>query len=50
MGGWEEGSENIGRLGGWGTYVGVGGWEELCTMLESGAPAYSTAGAGEESK
>ena len=40
-------AENIGRLGGWGgTSLGVGGWEELCMMLESGAPAYSTAGAG----
>ena len=34
MGGWEEGSENIGC----GDYLGVGGWEELCTKLESGAP------------
>ena len=30
--------------------LGVGGWEELCMMLESGAPAYSTAGAGEGGK
>ena len=27
----------------------MGDWEELCTMLESGAPAYSTAGGRAES-
>ena len=41
------GKTNIGRQG---TSLGVGGWEEQCTMLESGAPAYSSAGAGEGGK
>ena len=46
---WEAGRRGVKTLGGWevgGTYLGVGGWEELCTMHESGAPADRTAGAG----
>ena len=44
---WEAGRRGVKTLGGWEvgeTYLGVGGWEELCTMHESGAPADRTAG------